>query len=82
MVNQIVIYQTYLLPIFVSPNNWEDMKSKEFHRLVQSEGWRKVRQVGSHIIYEKNGNKFVIPFHNSKEIKKGLVEKPKKEMDL
>ena len=49
------------------------MKSSEFHRFIQINGWREVRQAGSHII---------VPYHGSKEMKKGLVLKIKKEMGL
>lgn len=49
---------------------------------VQLNGWNEVRQAGSHIIYEKNGKKVAVPYHGSKEIGKGLVQKLKKEMGL
>jgi len=41
-----------------------------------------VRQSGSHIIYEKNGICYAVPFHGSKEVGKGLEMKIKKEMGL
>ncbi len=70
-------------PIFASSNKSElSMKSSEFHRLVQLNGWNEVRQAGSHIIYEKNGKRVAVPYHGSKEIGKGLVQKLKKEMGL
>lgn len=60
------------------------MKSSEFHRYIQEQGWLFVRQVGSHIVYvyAKEGKQIVVPFHGSKEMKKGLVAKIKKEMGL
>ena len=58
------------------------MKSSEFHRLVQINGWKEIRQAGSHIIYEKNGKQITVPYHGSKEMKKGLVMKLKKGMGL
>ena len=58
------------------------MKSSEFHRLAQINGWHAVRQVGSHVIYEKTGRRVVVPYHGSKEIKKGLAMKPRREMDI
>lgn len=58
------------------------MKSSEFHRLIQINGWTEIRQAGSHIIYEKNGKRVTVPYHGSKEMKKGLVLKIKKEMGL
>lgn len=41
-----------------------------------------VRQVGSHVIYTKNGKSFAVPDHGSKEMKKGLAQKLIKEMGL
>ena len=71
------------IPIFTSSNKSElNMKSSEFHRLVQLNGWNEVRQAGSHIIYEKDGKRVAVPYHGSKEIGKGLVQKLKKEMGL
>ena len=58
------------------------MKSSEFHRLIQINGWKEIRQAGSHIIYEKNGKQITVPYHGSKEMKKGLVMKLKKGMGL
>ena len=58
------------------------MKSSEFHRLVQINGWTAIRQAGSHMIYKKNGKMVTVPYHGSKEMKKGLVLKLKKEMGL
>lgn len=58
------------------------MKSSEFHRLAQINGWKEIRQAGSHIIYEKNGKQITVPYHGSKEMKKGLVMKLKKEIGL
>ena len=54
------------------------MKSSEFHRFIQINGWKEIRQAGSHIIYEKNGKQVTVPYHGSKEMKKGLVMKIKK----
>ena len=58
------------------------MKSSEFHRLIQINGWVEIRQAGIHRIYEKNGKRVAVPYHGSKEMKMGLVMKIKKEMGL
>lgn len=58
------------------------MKSSEFHKLILMNGWMEVRQAGSHKIYEKDGKRVTVPYHGSKEMKKGLVLKLKKEMGL
>lgn len=58
------------------------MKSSELQKLILSNGWRIVRQTGSHIIYEKNGVRYPVPFHGSKEVGKGIEKKVKREMGL
>ena len=58
------------------------MKSKELHKLIQSNGWRILRQKGSHYIYEKDGRIYPAPYHGSQEVAKGLEIKIKKEMGL
>lgn len=58
------------------------MKSSELQKLILSSGWRIVRQTGSHIIYEKNGVRYPVPFHGSKEVGKGIEKKIKREMGL
>jgi predicted RNA binding protein YcfA (HicA-like mRNA interferase family) len=58
------------------------MKSSELNRLILKNGWKLLRQSGSHIIYEKNGIVYTATFHGSKEVGKGLEMKIKKEMDL
>ena len=51
------------------------MKSRELIKLIENGGWVFVRQVGSHKIYEKTGERrpLVVPEHGSKELKKGLT---------
>lgn len=60
------------------------MKNSEFHRLVKKNGWipQKKEGKGSHIIYCKNGIRYPVPFHGSKELGKGLEMKMKKEMGI
>ena len=58
------------------------MKSSELQKLILSSGWRIVRQTGSHIIYEKNGVRYPVPFHGSKEVGKGIEKKINREMGL
>lgn len=48
------------------------MKSSELHKLIVQNGWKVLRQSGSHIIYEKDGLHYPVPFHGSKEVGKGL----------
>lgn len=58
------------------------MKSSELNRLILKNGWKVVRQSGSHIIFEKNGIHYPATFHGSSEVGKGLEMKIKKEMGL
>jgi predicted RNA binding protein YcfA (HicA-like mRNA interferase family) len=58
------------------------VKSSELNKLILKNGWSAVRQSGSHIIYEKNGIRYVVPYHGSKEVGKGLEYKIRKEMEL
>lgn len=58
------------------------MKSSELHKLILTNGWRIVRQNGSHIIYEKNGVRYTVPFHGSKEVGTGIEKKFKRDMGL
>lgn len=51
------------------------MKSTELHKLLKRNGWVAVRQSGSHVIYEKGDKTIVVPFHGSKEIATGTVNK-------
>jgi len=58
------------------------MKSSELNRLILKNGWKVVRQSGSHIIYKKNGVHYAVTFHGSKEVGSGLEKKIRKEMGL
>jgi len=59
------------------------MKYSELRRLIKRNGWTKLRQEGtSHVIYEREGIHYPVPYHGSKEIGKGLEIKIKKEMKL
>ncbi|MBQ6709110.1 MAG: type II toxin-antitoxin system HicA family toxin [Bacteroidales bacterium] len=58
------------------------MKTTEFHKLVRTNGWRIVRQTGSHIIYGKGSMIYPVPYHGAKELGAGLEKKMRKEMGL
>ena len=58
------------------------MKSDEFHKLVRENGWTKLRQKGSHIIYQKGTITYPVPYHPGKEVGKGLEKKMRKDMGL
>lgn len=51
------------------------MKYNELFRLLNKDGWFKVRQKGSHIILQHpiKPGKLIIPNHTGKEVKKGLL---------
>ena len=51
------------------------VKYSELYRILKKDGWYKIRQSGSHILMqhpEKNAQ-LTIPYHASKEVKKGLL---------
>ncbi len=58
------------------------MKSSEFHRKINRNGWEHVRTEGSHYLYEKDGKRYPVPYHGSKEMPEGLRKKIVKEMRL
>ena len=41
-----------------------------------------MRKLGSHVIYEKDGRTYPVPYHRGKELGKGLERKMTKEMGL
>ncbi|MEY3208868.1 MAG: hypothetical protein RL064_899 [Bacteroidota bacterium] len=58
------------------------MKSSELHRKIKKNGWEHFKTEGSHYIYKKEGKKYPVPYHGSKEVGLGLLKKMMKEMDL
>ncbi len=59
-----------------------NMKSDEFHRWVERNGWTYLRKAGSHVIYKKGSRTYPVPYHGSKEMGTGLVKKISKDMGL
>lgn len=58
------------------------MKSTELHRKIKKNNWVFLKAEGSHYIYEKEGYKYPVPYHGSKEVGHGLCKKILKEMKL
>lgn len=58
------------------------MKYDELHRLIRQCGWEVARQSGSHVIYRKGQKTYPVPYHQGKELGKGLERKILKEMHL
>lgn len=59
------------------------MKYDEFHRLVRANGWTALRQLGtSHVIYKKGNRTYPVPYHQGREVGKGLERKMRKDMKL
>jgi mRNA interferase HicA len=52
------------------------MKYSELFRILKKEGWNIIRKSGSHYILENSvkEGRIIIPFHSSKEVKKGLLK--------
>ena len=60
------------------------MKSSELLKILKRDGWFEIRQEGSHIMMrhpEKEGT-IPVPFHGSKEVKKGLLKAILKEAEI
>lgn len=60
------------------------MKSSELLKILKKDGWYELRQSGSHIILKhptKTGS-IPVPFHASKEVKKGLLNAILKQADI
>ena len=60
------------------------MKAKELVKLLEEAGWVKVRQNGSHMIFEHPDYPRTVPVpnHGSKDLGKGLVLKILKQAGL
>ena len=58
------------------------MKSSELHRLIKRSGWEHLKTEGSHYIYQKDGLKYPVPYHGSKEVGWGLLKNIIKVMKL
>ena len=58
------------------------MKYDELHRQILRNGWKVLRQSGSHVVYKTGNRIYPVPYHGSKEVGKGLEMKIKKDMDL
>ena len=58
------------------------MKYDEIHRLINMNGWKVIRQSGSHVIYRKGSKTYPVPYHQGRELGTGLERKIKKEMQL
>ncbi len=50
------------------------MKLSELHRLILKNGWQKVRQARSHVIYRKDGKVVSVPYHGTKEMGTGITK--------
>lgn len=60
------------------------MKYSELFRILKKDGWYEVRQTGSHVVMEHltKPNQLIVPFHGSKEVKKGLLNALLKQADI
>ncbi len=60
------------------------VKCSELFKLLKNNGWYEIRQSGSHVIMnhpERKGT-LSVPFHSSKEVKKGLLKKILKQANI
>ena len=60
------------------------MKFTELHRIIRENGWRPLpdRGKGSHVRYEKDGNRYTAPFHKGKEIPNRFANKILRQMGI
>ena len=52
------------------------VKYNELFRKLRKDGWKIIRQKGSHVIlrHHVKSEQLTIPYHPGKEVKKGLLE--------
>ena len=52
------------------------VKYNELFRILKKDGWRVVRQKGSHVIMQhpKKAGRLAVPFHGGKEVKHGTLK--------
>ena len=58
------------------------MSGKELLRKLLKDGWKEVRQEGSHHVIQKDGQTEVIPVHSNKDLPAGLLNKIMKNTGL
>lgn len=60
------------------------MKVTELHQIISRYGWILVKRQGkgSHLKYEKNGVRYVVPFHKGKEIPNYFARKILKDLGI
>lgn len=60
------------------------MKYSELIKLLKNNGWYEIRQSGSHVTMRHTDKKvtLTVPFHGSKEVKKGLLKAILKQADI
>lgn len=52
------------------------LTGKELAKIIEKLGFKSIRQVGSHLVYEHpDGRKTTIPYHPGEEIGPGLLNK-------
>lgn len=60
------------------------MKYREFHRIIQRNGWVALpkKGKGSHMRYTKNGAIYTVPYHGGKEIDNDFAKKMLKDLGI
>ena len=60
------------------------VKYNELFRLLKQNGWYEVKQSGSHITLQHTdrNEQLFVPFHGSKEVKKGLLKSILKQANI
>ena len=65
-------------------NTFVFMKCSELLKILAKDGWIVIRQKGSHLImgHPIKKNRVVVPYHESKEVKKGTLSQILKDAEL
>lgn len=60
------------------------MKVTELHQIISRHGWTLLKEQGkgSHLKYEKNGVRYIVPFHKGKEIPNYFAKKILKDLGI
>lgn len=58
------------------------LTGKEMLKLLKKNGWKELRQDGSHHILEKDGAIIVVPVHANQDLGKGLEQRILKDTGL
>jgi len=59
----------------------KSFKPRQIIKVLEKEGFRLVRQKGSHRLYRKGSDRVTVPYHN-KDLKRGTLKNILKQVEL